>query len=461
MERLRVYSEEYIADTETPITVYKKYVGDDIGFLLESKDKDKGRYSFISKNAYGNLKFKNGKIIHNDKEIDSGISFMDYLEGELDKVDVINEKKLPFAGGAFGSIAYDIIREFEYLPNVNPDELDLPDSELFFVREGIIIDHFHEKIIFIVLDKEENEEAAKQRLEEIKASIYSKEMAFTRAQKVEGKKKVQSNTTKEEYMEMVKKAQEYIYEGDIFQVVLSQRWKLESDLDPFEVYRVLRSINPSPYLFYFNFGEYKVAGSSPEMLVELTDNKISNCPIAGTRKRGKDEKEDKLLAQEMLDDPKERAEHVMLVDLARNDMGRIAEVGTVNVKDFMTVQNYSHVMHIVSLVEGQKRKDKTPFEVLGSFLPAGTLSGAPKIRAMEIIDELEKVKRGIYGGAVGYFSYDGNMDTCIAIRTMVIKDSNIYMQAGAGITHKSVPEMEHEECQNKIRVLVEALGGTL
>ncbi len=460
MEKLKVYFEEHIADTETPITIYKKYVGEDIGFLLESKDNVKGRYSFISKNPYGNLKFQNGKVLRDEVLVEAE-SFMNYLEGELDGVEVENPNKLPFVGGAFGTIAYDIIREFEHLPNVNPDELEIPDSELFLVREGIIIDHFHEKIIFIVVDKKENESAAKVRLEEIKDSIYKKESNLQRAKKIEEGKKAQSNTSKEEYVEMVKKAQNYIKEGDIFQVVLSQRWQLDSDLNPFEVYRVLRSINPSPYLFYFNFGSYKVAGSSPELLVELRNNKVTNCPIAGTRPRGKTEEEDKNLAENLLADEKERAEHVMLVDLARNDMGRIAKVGSVEVTDFMSVHNYSHVMHIVSQVEGVKEEEKKPFEVLGSFLPAGTLSGAPKIRAMEIIDELEKVKRGLYGGAVGYFSYDGNMDICIAIRTMVIKDGKINIQAGGGITAHSIPEMEYQESINKAKVLIEALGGSL
>ncbi len=460
MEKLKVYFEEHIADTETPITIYKKYVGEDIGFLLESKDNVKGRYSFISKNPYGNLKFQNGKVLRDEVLVEAE-SFMNYLEGELDGVEVENPNKLPFVGGAFGTIAYDIIREFEHLPNVNPDELEIPDSELFLVREGIIIDHFHEKIIFIVVDKKENESAAKVRLEEIKGSIYKKQCDLQRAKKIEEGKKAKSNTSKEEYVEMVKKAQNYIKEGDIFQVVLSQRWQLDSDLNPFEVYRVLRSINPSPYLFYFNFGSYKVAGSSPELLVELRNNKVTNCPIAGTRPRGKTEEEDKNLAENLLADEKERAEHVMLVDLARNDMGRIAKVGSVEVTDFMSVHNYSHVMHIVSQVEGVKEEEKKPFEVLGSFLPAGTLSGAPKIRAMEIIDELEKVKRGLYGGAVGYFSYDGNMDTCIAIRTMVIKDGKINIQAGGGITAHSIPEMEYQESINKAKVLIEALGGSL
>ena len=227
----------------------------------------------------------------------------------------------------------------------------------------------------------------------------------------------------------------------------------------FTLYRKLRAINPSPYLYYFNFGDYQVAGSSPEMLVETEGNHVKTCPIAGTRKRGRTPAEDERLAENMLNDPKEIAEHVMLVDLARNDMGKIAKIGSVEVTQFKKVQYYSHVMHLVSLVEGEKRDELDSFDVLSSFLPAGTLSGAPKIRAMEIIEELEKNRRGIYGGSAGYFSFNGNMDMCIAIRTMVIKDGCVYMQAGAGIVADSVPEAEFEESRNKVRALVKTIGG--
>ena len=455
--------ETFIADMETPVSLFQKYVGDELGFLLESKDsKDAtiGRYSFISKNPFGRISYKDKKIYKNEKEIKTDLPYMEYFREELKNFSVENKDKLPFVGGAYGTMAYDIIREFEVLPDNNPDELHVPDSDMFFVKEGIIYDHFHEKITIVVLAEKENEYLAKNRIEEIKNEVFQSTVKISFPTAKKSNKEVKGNTTKNEYVEMVKKAKEYIVEGDIFQVVLSQRWEMEQDLHPFEVYRVLRSTNPSPYLFYFNFGAYKVAGSSPEMLVELKDGHIKNCPIAGTRKRGKTENEDREIAKGLLEDPKEKAEHVMLVDLARNDMGKIAKVGSVEVTDFMSVHNYSHVMHIVSLVEGEKDDKETAFSVLASFLPAGTLSGAPKIRAMEIIDELEKVKRGIYGGAVGYFSFDGNMDTCIAIRTMVIKDEKIYMQAGAGITINSVPELEYEECLNKVKVLIEALGGS-
>ncbi len=455
--------ETFIADMETPVSLYQKYVGDDLGFLLESKDsKDAsiGRYSFISKNPFGRISYIKKEIFKNNEKVVTKLPFMDYFKKELEKFNVDNPNKLPFVGGAYGTMAYDIIREFETLPDNNPDELQVPDSDMFFVKEGIIYDHFHEKITIVSLAEKGKEEEGKRRVEEIKKEVFESTVKISFPNAKKSNKEVKGNTTKKEYMEMVEKAKKYIVEGDIFQVVLSQRWEMEQDLAPFEVYRVLRSTNPSPYLFYFNFGTYKVAGSSPEMLVEMKNNHIKNCPIAGTRKRGKNEVEDKNIAVELINDPKEKAEHVMLVDLARNDMGKIAKVGSVEVTDFMSVHNYSHVMHIVSLVEGEREEKETTFSVLASFLPAGTLSGAPKIRAMEIIDELEKVRRGIYGGAVGYFSFDGNMDTCIAIRTMVIKDEKIYMQAGAGLTINSVPELEYEECLNKVKVLIEALGGS-
>ncbi len=242
-------------------------------------------------------------------------------------------------------------------------------------------------------------------------------------------------------------------------MVLSQRWTIECNAHPFTLYRKLRQINPSAYQYYFNFGDYQIAGSSPEMLVSVRSNKVTTCPIAGTRKRGKDMADDAMLAQDLLDDPKEQAEHIMLVDLGRNDMGRVAEIGTVTVPQMMQVKNYSHVMHLVSLVEGQKKKEMDSFDVLSTFLPAGTLSGAPKIRAMEIIEELEPEVRGAYGGAIGYFGFDGDMDMCITIRTMLINEGKVYMQAGAGIVADSVPENEYEETVNKVKALMKVLKG--
>jgi anthranilate synthase component 1 len=261
----------------------------------------------------------------------------------------------------------------------------------------------------------------------------------------------------EQYSKKVEQIKNYIREGHIFQAVLSQRWTIETKQTGIDLYRELRVLNPSPYLYYFNFGDFEIIGSSPEMLVKQLDNKVYTCPIAGTRPRGKDEKEDERLKQDLLQDEKEKAEHVMLVDLARNDMGRIAEFGSVKVTQFMEVQNYSHVMHLVSLVEGKKKGEYHPLDLISAFLPAGTLSGAPKIRAMEIIDELETVRRGIYAGATGHLDFNGNMDFCITIRTMVKKGDKVYLQAGAGIVADSNPKSEYEECCNKVMALAKTL----
>ena len=268
---------------------------------------------------------------------------------------------------------------------------------------------------------------------------------------------VNQSDTLEQYCEKVEKIKQYIREGHIFQTVLSQRWTIETKQTGFELYKELRELNPSPYLYYFNYGEFEVIGSSPEMIVKQQGSRVYTCPIAGTRRRGVDAEEDALLRDELLRYEKERAEHVMLVDLARNDMGRISEFGTVKVTQFMEVQNYSHVMHIVSMVEGKKKGEFHPLDLVSSFLPAGTLSGAPKIRAMEIIDELESVRRGLYGGATGYIDFSGDMDFCITIRTMIKKKNRVYLQAGAGIVADSVPENEYQECCNKVMALAKTL----
>jgi anthranilate synthase component 1 len=266
-----------------------------------------------------------------------------------------------------------------------------------------------------------------------------------------------SNETLEAFSKKVIKAKDYIRKGDIFQVVLSQRLTAETDLDPFAAYRKLRSVNPSPYLYYMNFNGYTVVGSSPELLVKVSKGKIETCPIAGTRPRGNTEAEDEMFAEDLMADEKERAEHLMLLDLARNDIGKVSEFGSVEVTQFMDVQKYSHVMHIVSNVAGSIKKQYDMFDALKACMPAGTLSGAPKVRAMEIIEELENTKRGIYGGGVGYFGFNGNMDTCITIRTVVFKDGVAIVQAGAGIVADSVPENEYKECMNKAKALVETL----
>ncbi len=458
------YTKAYPGDTETPITIYRKLAGDGIGILLESCEQPKGRYSFIATDPMAVLRAKGNRVvierkgalsIHEGRILDIAGKFMSEFQ-------VKNTTEIPFTGGLVGTVGYDIIRQYEKLPDTKMDELGLPDVHLLAITELIAYDHFYHRIIFIVLAEESNEgkQYAKKRLEEMK-DVLERTVGIPDSihEKTLHRIEVQSNMSCQEFMRMVEKAKRYICEGDIFQVVLSQRWKLTTDQKPFTLYRKLRQVNPSAYMFYMNFGDYQVTGSSPELLTEVRKNKVFTCPIAGTRRRGKNEEEDIILAKELLADEKEQAEHVMLVDLGRNDMGKISSFGSVNVKKFMEVKYYSHVMHLVSLVEGERRGELDMFSVLSSFLPAGTLSGAPKIRAMEIIEELEPAKRGIYGGAAGYFGFNGDMDMCIAIRTMIIRDGKVYLQAGAGIVADSVPENEFEETVNKIKALVRAVEG--
>lgn len=459
------YTKELPGDLETPITLYEKFVGDDIGFLLESKEGTKGRYSFIGKEPLAVLKgYDDEAIIMEDgKEIREKGRLLDIVKLYMSQFDVKQDPVLPFIGGCVGTISYDVIRQYEKLPKKNPDELGLPDVHLMFVKTFIVYDHFHNRIVLVTLqvDTDEGRKRAEADLEKLQQELSEPREKRVSALPKEPDKvgKIEGNISKEAFIDKVKKAKKYIMEGDIFQVVLSRRCSVEIGEDAFSIYRRLRSMNPSAYMFYLNFVEYQVVGSSPEMLVEVKGERILNCPIAGTRPRGADGDEDEKLAKELLEDEKERAEHVMLVDLARNDMGRIAEIGSVHVSEFMKVKYYSHVMHLVSLVEGKKNTSQDAFTILSSFLPAGTLSGAPKIRAMEIIEELEETKRGLYGGTVGYFGFDGNMDMCIAIRMMILHSRRAYLQAGAGIVADSVPEKEYMEIQNKLMALVKALGG--
>lgn len=460
MRNLIPFVREFSGDTETPITLFYKYVGTAKGFLLESRGNGKTNFSVMGKNPMAVLSGSDRlKITEGGRVTIYEGRLLDGVKEYMSTFKVEDNLGMDFIGGAVGAVGYDVIRQYEKIPDTNKEVVDTPTVHLMVFNEFVVYDHLHDRIKLIVLaekDKAEEANSILDRMEaEVKSAVPESRYAISEIRSA----KFTSNMTKEKYMSMVERAKKYIYDGDIFQVVLSQRLTAETDHEAIDLYRRLRTINPSPYLFYFNYGDYQVAGSSPEMLVEVKNNVVRTCPIAGTRKRGKDVFEDARLADSLLNDPKEKAEHIMLVDLARNDMGRVAKIGSVHVKEFMQVHNYSHVMHLVSLVEGEKREDKDSFEVLSTFLPAGTLSGAPKIRAMEIIEELEEEKRGIYGGAVGYFSFNGNMDTCIAIRTMVIKGGKVYMQAGAGIVADSVPEMEYEESHNKVRALVTSIGG--
>ncbi|PKM49443.1 MAG: anthranilate synthase component I [Firmicutes bacterium HGW-Firmicutes-7] len=458
---LKTYVETMIGDTETPITLYQKYVRKGEGFLLESKEQPKGRYSFLATNPFIVVKAHGNQIdiTSKGKTITKKGKALEEVKRIVEEYDILNDTKLPFVGGAVGTVGYDTIKQYEKIPAENIDSIGTPDVHLMFVKEGIAYDHFNHTIYIIALeeDNDQGKEIAEERIYEIKMML-KKDIIFEEDDEESEKLIFQSNVSKKTYEEAVERAKSYIYEGDIFQVVLSQRWSARCETSPFTLYRRLRRLNPSPYMYYFRFDDYYIVGSSPEMLVELKEDKISNCPIAGTRRRGKTEEEDKLLAEDLMGDEKEIAEHIMLVDLGRNDMGKVSKIGSVKVTKYMEVQNYSHVMHIVSVVEGDKREDQDMFQVLMSFLPAGTLSGAPKIRAMEIIEELEISKRGIYGGAIGYFGFNQTMDMCIAIRTMVIKDDVVHIQAGAGIVADSVPEVEYEETRNKAQALISAIN---
>jgi anthranilate synthase component 1 len=373
-----------------------------------------------------------------------------------------------FNGGAVGFFGYDTARYFEELPDVPKDDVGLPEIHFMFADEIIAFDHFKQKIHIIVnvhvegsIERAYN--SATNRISEIYRELAGSRWklataAIPRDVRQSKPLNVTSNISKEQYCKNVEKAKEYIRNGDIFQVVLSQRLCAETDSNPLDVYRALRIINPGPYMYYLKFNGYTIAGSSPEMLVRVEDRVVETCPIAGTRKRGATGEEDESLEKELLSDEKERAEHVMLVDLGRNDIGRISDFGSVEVLNFMHIEKFSHVMHIVTSVRGHLKDGMTAFDALSSVLPAGTLSGAPKIRAMEIIDELENVKRCQYGGAVGYLSFNGNLDSCITIRTIVFKDGKAYIQAGGGIVSDSVPELEFEESMNKAGATLKALA---
>jgi len=459
---LRIYKKTISIINETPIAVFESLGKENKGFLLESYDKDYDRYTFIGVNPE--------ELIQSDKE---GI-VITKKDGTVEKikgnpVDILKEYtsnfnvikdslELAFCGGVVGSLGYDYIRYTEKLPDENPDEIGIETVQFMLALNFIVIDHVAQTMTFVSLDddcaegKERAEEINNKNYELVKNNLKPVTKNFVHDGII-----VKQSDTLSEYSDKVEKIKEYIKEGHIFQTVLSQRWTIKTEQDGFELYKELRELNPSPYLYYFNFGEFEIIGSSPEMIVKERDNKIQTCPIAGTRKRGKTEEEDQLLKESLLADEKEKAEHVMLVDLARNDMGRVSEFGTVKVTKFMDVVNYSHVMHLVSLVEGRKNNNYHPFDLVSSFLPAGTLSGAPKIRAMEIIDELESVRRGLYGGATGYIDFTGNMDFCITIRTMIKKGNNVYLQAGAGIVADSVAESEYNECCNKVMALAKTL----
>lgn len=458
----KVYKRTVSIVNETAIGMYESLVGGKKGFLLESYDKNYDRYTFFGESPEEILTSRGNALVitraDGTEEVREGnpLALLKeyYSSFEIRK----DNDELNFTGGLVGNLGYDFVRYSEVLPEENPDEIGIETVQMMLMTRFIVVDHVAETLTAIVLgaDSEEGKQRALAEadvmIEQARAGGKSVKKNFRHDGKI-----IQKSDSLEEYSDKVEQIKHYIREGHIFQTVLSQRWTIETGQQGFELYKELRELNPSPYLYYFNYGTFEVIGSSPEMIVKQQGNRVYTCPIAGTRKRGKDEAEDAALKEELLADEKEASEHVMLVDLARNDMGRIAEFGTVKVSQFMEVQNYSHVMHIVSMVEGRKKGEYHPLDLVASFLPAGTLSGAPKIRAMEIIEELETVRRGLYGGATGYVDFSGDMDFCITIRTMIKKGSRVYLQAGAGIVADSIPESEYQECCNKVMALAKTL----
>jgi len=467
-----------VGDLDTPVSAYLKLVGaDSHAFLMESVEggAQRGRYSFVGCRpdlvwrCTGNTAEINRQAL-NDREAfspcpigerDGALKSLRALMAES-RIDM-PEDLPPMAAGLIGYMGYDTVRLSETIPDDNPDVLDVPDG--IFLRPTVIaiFDNAKDQVYVVTpvypqkgVDAEHAFDDAQDRLARVVTDFERALEPQAGVDDVLDLPEPESNMSKDAFFAMVERAKEYILAGDIFQVVLSQRFKLPFTLPSFSFYRSLRRVNPSPFLFYLDFGGFQVAGSSPEILVRLRKGTVTIRPIAGTRKRGENEAEDVALEQDLLADPKERAEHLMLLDLGRNDVGRVAKVGSVNVTASYTIERYSHVMHIVSNVEGEIQDGKDAIDALYAGFPAGTVSGAPKVRAMEIIDELEPERRGIYAGCIGYFGADGEMDTCIALRTAIIKDGWLYAQAGGGVVADSTPEGEFEESRNKARALIRA-----
>ena len=466
---------ELLADLTTPVSLFARCVGEGEGFLLESVDRGEswGRWSFIGLNPLLTMTSRNQVIevegvLPEGVDTDNGI--LKALEDLLERYQSPQIEGLPpLHGGLIGYLGYDVVREIEALPDAPEDDRGFPDAIMSIIGDLVAIDHWRQRAFLLVnvlltegSDKEEVNQAyddALSRLDSLAAAgaLPLDEPLMEPPSGRDEVPEVLSNMTEDAYTAAVDAARDYILNGDIFQVVLSQRFDVELEAEAFDVYRVLRQINPSPYMYFLRYEEMTVVGASPEPMVQLLDNQVISRPIAGTRWRGRSENEDKRMASELLEDPKERAEHIMLVDLARNDLGRVVEFGTESVEELMILERYSHVMHLTSQVTGNLADGITPIDVLKATLPAGTVSGAPKVRAMEIIDELEPVKRGPYAGVVGYFDFSGNIDTAITIRTMLIKDGIASVQAGAGIVADSDPRLEYLECQNKAKALLVAI----
>ena len=463
---------EVLADLETPLSCYLKLARGPYSYLFESVHGGEkwGRYSLIGLPSSTVLKVfgdqmvieRNCEIIETKTAIDP-LADIEIFQARYQMPDL---PELPrFTGGLVGYFGYDVVRYVEErLKNSTPkDDLGNPDILLMASDEVVIFDNLLGKIIFVVHQDASDSDAwnkAQHRLDELEAKLKNP-VPDLPPLNLDGAGKNEaafvSSFGKENFLAAVKKIKNYVLAGDVMQVVPSQRLSIDFDAEPLNLYRALRCLNPSPYMYFLDLDSFHIVGSSPEILARLEDGEVTVRPIAGTRRRGHTEEEDLFLEKELINDPKEIAEHLMLIDLGRNDVGRVSQTGSVNVTDQMVVERYSHVMHITSNVTGQVKPGTTAMDVLRATLPAGTLSGAPKIRAMEIIDELEPVKRGVYGGAVGYIAWNGNMDTAIAIRTAVIKDGKLYVQAGAGVVADSVPELEWKETINKARAIFRAV----
>jgi anthranilate synthase component 1 len=461
---------EVTADIETPISLFKKVALGPESFLLESVEGGErwGRYSFIGHRPRLLVKARGEDIelTRNGRQCGQfKASPLDYLKNLMETFQVVPVEGLPrFFGGLVGYLGYDTVRFIEDLPTFKPDDVGMYDAAFMMPEQVLIYDNLTQTIKVVaniyVPEYVNHATAYDQAIAQIEETLGLLEAVVPSAKPEKGPRrelKLRANMERDRFEGMVRRAKQYIRDGEAIQVVLSQRFDTDLLSDPFDIYRALRRVNPSPYMYYLDFDGDVVIGASPEVLVRLENGRVALRPIAGTRPRGKNAEEDSRLEKELLTDPKERAEHVMLVDLGRNDVGRVATVGTVEVTDLMVVEYYSHVMHLVSHVEGNLALGLDMFDVLRASFPAGTVSGAPKVRAMEIIDELEPTRRGLYAGAVGYFSFSGNMDFCITIRTLLVRNGCVYLQVGAGIVADSVPALEYEETVNKGKALVRAL----
>jgi anthranilate synthase component 1 len=463
-----------VADLETPVAAFLKLAhGRPNSFLLESVEggASRGRYSVIGMAPDLIWRCRGGRAEINRHARSAPHAFVADQRPALDSLRaIVAEARLelagdlpPMAGGLVGYLGYDMVRQMERLPEKNREELGLPDAVLLRPTLFAIFDNVNDELTLLAPVYPRPDTTAERAWEEAQAALAEAEAALDRPLPHPAPPVVlpplpppASNFTEDEFKAAVLRAKEYIAAGDAFQIVLSQRFSLPFALPPFALYRALRRINPAPFLFFLDFGGFSVVGSSPEILVRLRDGTVTIRPLAGTRRRGATHEEDKRLEDELLADPKERAEHLMLLDLGRNDVGRVAELGTVRVTESFAIERFSHVMHIMSDVQGRLREGLDAVDALVAGFPAGTLSGAPKVRAMEIIEELEPVRRGIYAGCIGYFAANGTMDTCIGLRTAVVKDGTMYVQAGAGIVADSVPEAEYEETRQKARALFRA-----